>query len=65
MGQTVELPYEVVTDIVVAELNDQLTYHLNVIAGRSEWPVDHRDVKESYALVSALIKVLDEFEHGL
>lgn len=65
MGQTVKLPHEVVNDIVVAELNDQLTYHLDVIAGRSEWPVDYRDVRESYLLVSALIKVLDEFEHGL
>lgn len=62
MGQTVKLPYEVVSDIVIAELNDLLTYHVDVIAGRSDWPVEPRDIRESYLMVSALIKVLEEFE---
>jgi hypothetical protein len=62
MGQTVHLPHEVINDIVIAELNDQLTYHLSVIAGTSDWPVSAQDIRESYLLVSALIKVLEEYE---
>lgn len=62
MGQTVHLPHEVINDIVIAELNDQLTYHLSVISGTSGWPVSAQDIRESYLLVSALIKVLEEYE---
>jgi hypothetical protein len=60
--KTVHLPYEVISDIVKTELNDQLTYHLSVISGTSGCPVSAQDIRESYQLVSALIKVLEEYE---
>jgi hypothetical protein len=58
----VRLPHEVISDIVIAELDDQLTYHLSVVEGTSDYPTDPRDVRESRLLAAALLLVLQEYE---